>query len=146
MSDRCYSTLICAIQDTSLFEKIGYTIQDAPALSVDEDEILGAAVMTAEEAENGRYDELTALSGVPFIVCNGCCPGSFGDHLIVSDGVQWQYSEALHESSYPAVRVNPTGNVQESEVNEARKYWAVYKGAVRNINRSANGRHMRLQN
>jgi hypothetical protein len=142
MSDRCYSTLICARQDASLFEKLGYTIQDAQVLTVDGDDIPGAVVMISEEAENGKYDELTSLAGAPFIVCNGCCPGSFGDHLIVSNGERWHYCEALHESSYPAVRVSPDGTVQQSEVDDARKYWAVYKDAIAIVKRTGakNGR------
>ncbi len=82
--------------------------------------------MFAEEAANGNYDPLTNLKGVSFIVCNGSYSGTFGDHLIVSDGKEWHYSEALHESSYPAVRVEPGGTVQSAEVDDARKYWAAY--------------------
>ena len=142
MSDRCYSTLICARPDASVFEKMGYIIQDAQALTVDGDDIPGAVVMISEEAENGKYDELTSLVGAPFIVCNGCCPGSFGDHLIASNGTRWHYCEALQESSYPAVRVDPDGIIQQSEVDDARKYWAVYKDAIAIIKRTAakNGR------
>lgn len=142
MSDRCYSTLICARSDASVFEKMGYAMQDGQALPVDGDDIPGAVVMIAEEAENGKYDELTSLDGIPFIACNGCCPGSFGDHLIASNGKRWHYSEALHESSYPAVRVDPDGAVQQSELNDARKYWGVYKDAIASIKRTAakNGR------
>ena len=144
MSDRCYSTLICAAQDTAVFEKMGYAVQDAQAITVDGDDIPGAAVMIAEEAENGKYDELTTLTGVPFVVCNGCCPGSFGDHLIVSDGKRFQYSEALHESSYPAVRVAPDSIVQPSEMDDARQYWAVYKEAIGLIKRTVSkNRHPR---
>lgn len=142
MSDRCYSTVICAAQDTAVFEKLGYVVQDSAAVGVDGDEIPGAAVMIAEEADNGKYEELTGLTGVPFIVCNGCCPGAFGDHLIVSDGKQFRYSEALHESSYPAVRVAPDTIVQPSEMDDARKYWAVYKEAIGLIKRTvARNRH-----
>jgi len=143
MSDRCYSTLICAKSDASVFEKMGYTIEDAQALSVDGDDIPGAVVMISEEAANGKYDDLTALVGSPFVVCNGCCPGSFGDHLIASNGTQWRYCEALHESNYPAVRVDPNGAVQQSELDDARKYWAVYEDALAIIKRTAakNGRN-----
>ena len=70
MRDRCYSTLICARPDAGVFEKMGYTIQDGQAITVDGDDIPGAVVMIAEEAENGKYDELTSLQGIPFIVCN----------------------------------------------------------------------------
>jgi len=73
-----------------------------------------------------HYDELTELTGMPFMVCNGSCLGAYGDHLIVSDGKEWHYSEALHESNYPAVRVEVGGVIQSSEVDDARKYWAVY--------------------
>ncbi len=89
-----------------------------------------ALVMVDEEANNGNYDELTALTGIPFLVCNGSCPGAYGDHLIVSDGKEWHYSEALHESNYPAVRVEFGGVTRDSEVNDARKYWMVYSAAV----------------
>jgi hypothetical protein len=136
MGDRCYSTLVCAERDKDVFEKMGYRLQEARALSVDGGEIPGAVVMAAEEANNGNYDELTALTGVPFIVCNGSCPGAFGDHLIVSDGTEWHYSEALHESNYPAVRVEPGGLIRDSEVNDATTYWTLYLTAVTAIKRA----------
>jgi len=137
MGDRCYSTLVCAERDKDVFEKMGYRVQESRALSADDGEIPGAVVMAAEEANNGNYDELTALTGIPFIVCNGSCPGTFGDHLIVSDGQEWHYSEALHESNYPAVRVECGGVVQASELDEARRYWRVYESAVAVIKTSA---------
>jgi hypothetical protein len=137
MGDRCYSTLVCAERDSSIFEKIGYRLEESPALAVDGKEIPGAVVMADEEANNGHYDELTALAGIPFLVCNGACPGAFGDHLIVSDGQEWHYSEALHESNYPAVRVESGGVIQGSEVDDATKYWTVYSSAVAAIRRVA---------
>ena len=137
MGDRCYSTLVCAERDKDVFEKMGYRLQEWQALSVDGGEIPGAVVMAAEEANNGNYDELTALTGIPFIVCNGSCPGAFGDHLIVSDGKEWHYSESLHESNYPAVRVEFGGVIRDSEVNDARKYWTLYLTAVAAIKRAA---------
>ena len=140
MSDRCYSTLVCAKRDKDIFEKIGYRFEESQALTVDGDEISGAVVMVDEEANNGHYDELTALTGIPFLVCNGSCPGAYGDHLIVSDGKEWHYSEALHESSYPAVRVEFGGVIQSSEVDDARKYWMVYSTAVAAIKRTARQR------
>ena len=82
MSDRCYSTLVCAERDQSVFEKMGYALQDLQALSVDGNEIPGAVVVADEQADNGHYDELTALTGIPFLVCNGSCPGTYGDHLM----------------------------------------------------------------
>jgi len=136
MSDRCYSTLVCAERDKDVFEKMGYRLEESQALSVDGGAIQSAVVMAAEEANNGNYDELTALTGIPFIVCNGSCPGAFGDHLIVSDGKEWHYSEALHESNYPAVRVEAGGVVQAAEVDEAQKYWALYSNAVAAIRAS----------
>ena len=137
MSDRCYSTLVCAERDKDIFEKMGYRLEESQALTVDGDEIPGAVVMVDEEANNGHYDELTALTGIPFLVCNGSCPGAYGDHLIVSDGKEWHYSEALHESNYPAVRVESGGVIQSSEVDDARKYWTVYSTAVAAIKRTA---------
>jgi hypothetical protein len=137
MGDRCYSTVVCAERDKDVFEKMGYRLQEWQALSVDGGEIPGAVVMAAEEANNGNYDELTALTGIPFIVCNGSCPGAFGDHLIVSDGKEWHYSEALHESNYPAVRVEFGGVIRDSEVNDARIYWTLYLTAVAAIKRAA---------
>lgn len=137
MGDRCYSTLVCAERDSSIFEKIGYRLEESPALAVDGKKIPGAVVMADEEANNGHYDELTALAGIPFLVCNGACPGAFGDHLIVSDGQEWHYSEALHESNYPAVRVESGGVIQGSEVDDATKYWTVYSSAVVAIRRVA---------
>ena len=80
---------------------------------------------------------MTALTGIPFIVCNGSCPGAFGDHLIVSDGKEWHYSESLHESNYPAVRVEFRAVIRDAEVNYARKYWKLYLTAVAAIKRAA---------
>jgi hypothetical protein len=140
MSDRCYSTLVCSERDKHGFEKMGYRLEDSQALTVDGDEIPGAVVMVDEEANDGHYDELTALTDMPFLVCNGSCPGAYCDHLIVSDGKEWHYSEALHESNYPAVRVEFGGVIQNSEVDSARKYWTVYSTAVAAIKRAARQR------
>ncbi len=140
MSDRCYSTLVCAERDKDIFEKMGYRLETSQALSEDGNEIPGAVVMVDEEANNGHYDELTALTDIPFLVCNGSCPGAYGDHLIVSDGKEWHYSEALHESNYPAVRVEFGGVIRSSEVDDARKYWTVYSTAVAAIKRPARQR------
>ncbi|HEV2314765.1 MAG TPA: hypothetical protein VGR94_05630 [Candidatus Acidoferrales bacterium] len=137
MGNRCYSTLVCAERDKDVFEKMGYRADESKVLSADGNEVPSAVVMVDEEANNGHYDELNALTGVPFLLCNGSCPGAFGDHLIVSDGTKRQYSEALHESNYPAVRVEPGGVIRESEVNDARKYWAVYSAAVAAIKSAA---------
>lgn len=137
MGDRCYSTLVCAERDKDIFEKMGYRLEESKAMSADGNEIRGAVVMVDEEANNGHYDELTALTGIPFLVCNGSCPGAYGDHLIVSDGKEWHYCEALHESNYPAVRVEFGGVVQASEVDDARKYWTVCSAAVAAIKRTA---------
>lgn len=93
--------------------------------------------MVDEQANYGNYDELTALAGIPFLVCGGSCPGAYGDHLIVSDGKEWHYSEALHESNYPAVRVEFGGVVRSPELDDARKYWNVYSTAVAAIKRAA---------
>jgi hypothetical protein len=140
MGDRCHSTLVCAERDKSIFEKMGFRLEESQALSADGEEIPGAAVMVDEEASNGHYDELIALKGAPFLVCNGACPGAYGDHLIVSDGKKWHYSEALHESNYPAVRAESGGVIQVSEVDEARTYWMVYSSAVAEIRRAAHKR------
>jgi hypothetical protein len=137
MSDRSYSTLVCAERDKDNFEKLGYRLEDSQALTVDGDEIPGAVVMVDEGANNGHYDELTALTDIPFLVSNGSCPGAYGDHLIVSDGKEWHYSEALHESNYPAVRVEFGGVIRSAEVDDARKYWTVYSSAVEAIKRAA---------
>ena len=136
MGDRCYSTLVCSERDRDLFEKMGYALEESKALTADEKEIPGAVVMVDGDANNGHYDELTALTGIPFLVCNGSCPGVFGDHLIASDGKEWHYSEALQESNYPAVRVEFNGVVQDSEVEDARKYWTLYSSAVAAIKRA----------
>ncbi len=137
MGDRCYSTLICGERDKDVFEKMGYRLEESQALSAERNEIPGAVVMVDEEANNGNYDELTAVTGIPFLVCNGSCPGAYGDHLIVSDGKDWHYSEALHESNYPAVRVEYGGVIRGSEVDDARKYWNVYSRAVAAIKGAA---------
>lgn len=145
MSDRCYSTLICAERDKDNFEKMGYRVEESKALSADGKEMPGAVVMVDEEAESGHYDELTSPTGVPFLVSNGACPGAFGDHLIVSDGEKWHYSEALHESNYPALRVEPCGVIRDSEVDDAREYWTLYSAAlaaIKEIARHGAGRKM----
>jgi len=141
MADRCYSTLVCAKQDKDIFEKMGYRADESKPMSADGKEIPGAVVMVDEEANNGNYDELIALTEIPFLVCNGSCPGVFGDHLIVSDGKNWHYTEALHESSYPAVRVEFGGVVRDSEVEDARKYWTVYSAAVAAIRKTTLQKH-----
>ena len=146
MGDRCYSTLVCAEQDKDIFEKMGYQADESKAMSADGKEIPGAVVMVDEEANNGNYDELTALTGIPFLVCNGSCPGAFGDHLIASDGKNSYYTEALHESNYPAVRVEFGGVLRDSEVEEAKKYWAVYSAAVAAIKRTALQKHAKKVN
>ena len=137
MSDRCYSTLVCAERDKDIFEKLGYGLEESHALSEDGNEIPGAVVMVDEEASNGHYDELTNLTDIPFLLSNGSCPGVYGDHLIVSNGKEWHYSEALHESNYPAVRVEFGGVIRGAEVDDARKYWTVYSTAVAAIKRTA---------
>ncbi len=86
MGDRCCSTLICAERDKDVFEKMGYRLEESQALPADGNEIPGAVVMVDEQANNANYDELTALTGIPFLVCNGSCPGAYGDHLLVFDG------------------------------------------------------------
>ena len=146
MGDRCYSTLVCAEQDKDIFEKMGYRTDESRPVSVDGKEISGAVVMVDEEVNNGNYDELIALIGIPFLVCNGSCPGVFGDHLIVSDGKNWHYAEALHESGYPAVRVEFGGVIRDSEVDDARKYWTVYSSAVVAIRRTALQKHAKKAN
>ncbi len=137
MGDRCYSTVVCAERDRDVFEKMGYRLEESKALSADGNEIPGAVVMLDEQANYGNYDELTALIGIPFLVCGGSCPGAYGDHLIVSDGKEWHHSEALHESNYPAVRVEYGGVIRDSEVDDARKYWMVYSAAMAAIKRAA---------
>jgi len=136
MGDRCYSTLVCAERDKDVFEKMGYRLEESKALSADGTEILGAIVMVDDQANYGHYDELTALTGIPFLACGGSCPGAYGDHLIVSDGKEWHHSEALHESNYPAVRVEFGGVIRGSEVDDARRYWMVYSNAVDAIKRA----------
>jgi hypothetical protein len=137
MGERCYSTLVYAERDQDVFETMGYRLEESKALSADGKEIPGAVVMVDEQANYGHYDELTGLTGSPFLVCGGSCPGVYGDHLIVSDGKEWHHAEALHESNYPAVRVEPDGVVRWSEVEEAKKYWKVYGAAVAAIKRAA---------
>ncbi len=146
MDDRCYSTLVCSERDSGLFEKMGYGLEESKALSADGKEIPGAIVMVDEQANNGNYDELTALAGIPFLVCNGSCPGAFGDHLIVSNGKEWHCCEALHESNYPAVRVEFGGVIRDSEVDDAGKYWTVYSAAVAAIKRTGQQRTCRKAN
>ena len=130
MSDRCFSTLICAKSDADIFQQMGYRSDQSEALTVDGDEIPAVQVMTDEEAAGGHYSELTTLNGVPFLVSNAGCTGAFGDHLLASDGENCAYVESLHESNYPAVRVNPEGSISDEEVENARKYWRIYAAAL----------------
>ena len=137
MADRCFSTLICAKADQNIFEKMGCKADESQALTVDGDEIPDVRVMIGEEAAGGNYDGLTALRGVPFLVSNTGCRGAFGDHLLVSDGENWSYAESLHESNYPAVRVNRDGGVSNENLENARKYWHVYAAALEAFKRRA---------
>jgi hypothetical protein len=116
---------------------MGYRLEESKALSADGNEIPGAVVMVDDQANYGHYDELTALTGIPFLVCGSACPGAYGDHLIVSDGNEWHHSEALHESNYPAVRVEFGGVIHTSEIEDAKKYWVVYSAAVAAISQQA---------
>ena len=137
MADRCFSTLICARADQHLFERLGYKAAESQALTVDGDEISGVQVMVDEEAAGGNYDEMIALRGVPFLVSNTGCRGAFGDHLVVSDGENWSYAESLHESNYPAVRVNRDGSVSNEDLKNAQRYWQVYATALKAFKRRA---------
>jgi hypothetical protein len=136
MGDRCYSTVVCAERDKDVFEKMGYTLDDSKPLAVDGKEIPGAVVMVDEQANYGNRDELTALKDVPFWACSDSCPGAFGAELIVSDGNECRCSEALHESGYPAVRVECDGTVRAAEIDAARAYWIVYAAALAAIKRT----------
>src|SRR5260370_38414213 len=82
--------------------------------------------MVDREADNGNYDALFKLEGVPFLVSNGGNPGAFGDHLLASDGNEWCYAESLAESNYPAVRVGPDGKVSPGDLDTAAQYWRIY--------------------
>jgi len=137
MGDRCYSTLVCAERDKDVFEKMGYRLDDSKALPADGKEIPRAVVMVDEQANYGHYDELTALTGITFLVCGSACPGAYGDHLIVSNGKEWHHSDALHESNYAAVRVEFGGVIRGSELDDARNYWNMYSTAVTVIKRAA---------
>ncbi len=53
MSDRCYSTLVCAERDKDVFEKMSYRLEESKALSADGNEIQGAVVMVDEQANYG---------------------------------------------------------------------------------------------
>jgi hypothetical protein len=131
LGDRCYSTLVCAERDKAIFEQMGYRVEESKASTVDGNGISGAVVMVDEEANNGRYDDLAALTDVPFLVCNGSCPGAFGYHLVVSNGKERHYCEASHESNYPAVRVELGGVISDSEVEDARQYRTVHSPLLR---------------
>jgi hypothetical protein len=98
MSEHYYSRLVCAERDKCIFEKMGYTVECSQALTVDGNEIPSSIVMVDREAADGHYEELTTLIGPPFLVCNGARHGVYGDHLLASDGKDWCYVEALHES------------------------------------------------
>lgn len=137
MPSSCCSTLICAEGDRAVFEALGYREQSAEPLSVDGEKIAGAILMVDEQASGGHYDELTHLKEVPFVVANAACPGAIEDHLLVSDGCDWVYVEALCESWYPAVRVSRGGNVWPSDLAEARSYWRVYDRAIEQVNERA---------
>ena len=67
---------------------------------------------------------------MPFLVSNTGCRSVFGDHLLASDGENWSYVESLHESNYPAVRVNRDGGVSNEDLESGQKYWHVYASAL----------------
>ena len=137
MADRCFSTLICAKTDQNTFQEMGYKADESQALTVDGEEIPGVQVMIDEEAAGGHYDELTALKGVPFLVSNTGCSGVFGDHLLASDGENWSYVESLHESNYPAIRVNRGGGISDQDMENAYGYWQVYTAALETFKQRA---------
>ena len=137
MADRCFSTLICAKTDQNTFQEMGYKADESQALTVDGEEIPDVQVMIDEEAAGGHYDELTALKGVPFLVSNTGCRGVFGDHLLASDGENWSYVESLHESNYPAVRVNRDGGISDEDMENALRYWQVYTATLEAFKRRA---------
>ena len=137
MADRCFSTLICAKADQNIFQEMGYKVDESLALTVDGHEIPDVQVMIDEEADGGHCDELTALRGVPFLVSNTGCSGVFGDHLLASDGENWSYVESLHESNYPAVRVNRHGGISDEDLENAGTYWQVYTAALEGFKRRA---------
>ncbi len=130
MADRCYSTLICAKTDQNIFQEMGYKADESQALAVDGEEMPDVQVMIDEEAAGGHYDELTTLKGVPFLVSNTGWGGVFGDHLMASDGENWSYTESLHESNYPAVRVNQDGGISPQDMENAYGYWQVYAATL----------------
>ena len=137
MADRCFSTLICAKTGQNIFQEMGYKADESQALTVDGEEIPDVQVMIDEEAAGGHYDELTALKGVPFLVSNTGCRGAFGDHLLASDGENWRYVESLHESNYPAVRVNRDGGISDQDMENAYGYWQVYTAALETFKQRA---------
>ncbi|HEV2416509.1 MAG TPA: hypothetical protein VGX94_01765 [Terriglobia bacterium] len=131
MSDRCSSTVLCSVGNQEVFQRLGYRRQEAEALTFEGNEIAGAVLMTDDEAVGGHYDDLTSMKGIPFVASNTACPGVWGDHLIASDGHECVYVETLAESNYPAVRVNPDGEVLPADLVTARSYWQVYNRALR---------------
>jgi hypothetical protein len=133
MADRCASTALVSRSDMEFFETLSYHLETAQALSAEGEEIAGAVVMIDEQAAGGHYDALTDLKGIPFVVLNAACPGVFGNHLLVSDGGEWDYAEALFESNYPAVRVNRDGGILADDLATARSYWRVYAQALKAI-------------
>ena len=137
MADRCFSTLVCSRTDQITFQEMGYKVDESQVLTLDGEEMPDVQVMVDEEAAGGNYDGLTALKGVPFLVSNTGCRGAFGDHLLVSDSDNWSYAESLHESNYPAVRVNRDGGVSNEDLENAQKYWQVYTAALEAFKRRA---------
>jgi hypothetical protein len=71
---------------------MGYRLEESKSLSRYGNEIPGAVVMVDEQANYGHYDELTGLTNIPFLACGSSCPGTYGDHLIVSDGKEFDGS------------------------------------------------------
>jgi len=137
MGDRSYSTVICAEKDQAIFEILGYRCDNAQAVTFDGETIPDVLVMVNPEANQGNYDKLTKLQGVPFLVSNTACPGAFGDHLLASDGKEWSYAEALWESSYPAVRVRPDGQILSEDLKNAAEYWRVYYSTLKAFKKRA---------
>ena len=138
MSDRCHSTLICAAGDQAIFAGMGYKPETAQAMTFDGEEIPNVMTMVDPEADNGNHDALIKLEGLPFLVSNGGNPGAFGDHLLVSDGNEWCYTESLAESNYPAVRVGPDGRVSPGDLDTAAQYWRIYLAALQAFRERAN--------
>ena len=65
----------------------------------------------------------------------GVITADYGRVQYVVAGGHWAEVDALEDSDYPAVRVNPDGSINPEHVAEATRYWTLCRTAYAAIHR-----------